>query len=380
MIFLLSKERELKFVKKKIMFFLYTLAGGGAERTVINIINNLDREKFKVVLVLGTNKHNDYTDFLPDDIDIRILNSKRLRFSLIKLIRVINQERPDLLFSTLNLNNIALLLAKSLTFRNIPTVVREANNRTQSGTVSIINKLMTFLFYNYSANKVIALSEGVKQDLINNFHIKENKIRVIYNPVEINQINCLCGEDINDFKKKDNERLIVSIGRLVEQKDYPTLLKAFSIVSTKVNARLLILGKGPLEKNLKDLCKDLRIDDKVVFLGFKKNPYKYLKISDVFVLSSKWEGFGHVIVEAMATGTPVISTNCNSGPSEIIGDNKYGILVPVGDYNTMAKKIVNLLNDKESLRKYSEQGLIRAKSYDAKNITKEYENTFLELI
>lgn len=367
-------------MKKKIIFFLYTLSGGGAERTVINIINNLDKERFDITLVLGTNDNNDYIDFLPDDIDVKALDSKKLRYSLIKLIKVINSVKPDLIFSTLNPNNLIVLLAKCLTFKKIPVVVREANNRTQAGSATFANKMITFFFYNFFANKVIALSEGVKKDLLNNFSIKENKIAVIYNPIEIQLIKKLENEIIEDVLFKDEEQIIVSVGRLVKQKDYPTLLKAIKIVTDKINIRLLILGKGPLENELKNMCKVLKIENNVEFIGFKKNPYKYLKKSDLFILSSKWEGFGHVIVEAMVTGTPVISTNCNSGPSEILENNKYGILVPVEDHIALSEKILEMLKDKKMKEKYTEMGFLRSQDFNAKSIVKQYENVFDSLL
>lgn len=367
-------------MKKKIMFFLYSLAGGGAERTVINIINNLDKDKFDILLVLGTNKNNDYKHLLSHEIRIHFLNSKKLRFSIFKLVSCINKEKPDLMFSTLNPNNIILLLAKIISFKRIPAVVREANNRTQSGSVSIVNKNATRLLYNFVSNKVIALSNGVKEDLVNNFNINEEKINVIHNPVEIENIKLLKDELVTDFHKEKNEKLIIAVGRLVHQKDYHTLIRAFAIITKKVKSRLLILGKGALELELKKEVKSLGLEDKVTFLGFKKNPYKYMKKSDVFILSSKWEGFGHVVVEAMATGTPVISTNCKSGPNEIIKDNDYGILVPVGDYELLASKAIELLRDEVTRMKYIKKGHIRAFDFNAREIVKHYENVFEETV
>src|SRR5699024_11368789 len=119
----------------------------------------------------------------------------------------------------------------------------------------------------------------------------------------------------HDFNKNKNEKILVAVGRLVEQKDFKTSIKAFNRVSKEVNVRLVILGKGPKEKELKQLAEDMGIQHKIEFLGFKQNPYKYMRLADVFILSSKWEGFGHVIVEAMSTGTPVISTNCQDRKS-----------------------------------------------------------------
>ena len=131
------------------MFFLYRLAGGGAERTTVSIINNLDRKKFDVILVLGTNKHDDYSALLKNDVRVELLNSKKLRYSIPGLIKLIKREKPDVLFSTINENNIILLLTKALIFYNKPVIVREASNRTESGNVTLFNRLCTSILYNF---------------------------------------------------------------------------------------------------------------------------------------------------------------------------------------------------------------------------------------
>lgn len=361
---------------KKLMIFMYSLQDGGAQRTIVNVINNIDKSRFEVVLVLGTSNNNIYLEDVNKNIRIVYLECKKLRFTLIKLTSTIKKEKPDVLFTTLNKNNIALLLAKTLSFENIPVIIRETNNRTQSGNVSKINKIITRLTYNYLSKKIIALSVGVKEDLMTNFKVNQEKIEVIYNPVEVNKITKQTLEKVEDVEINAGEKLLVSVGRLVEQKDYSTLLYAFNKVANSVESRLLILGRGPLEKRLKELSEELNISNKVVFLGYKRNPYKYMKMADLFVLSSKHEGFGHVIVEAMASGTSVISTDCKSGPGEIIEDNKYGVLVPVGNIDILAEKIIELLENDDLRKYYEKRGYERAKSFQANLITKEYEFIF----
>jgi glycosyltransferase involved in cell wall biosynthesis len=360
---------------RKILFYMFSFSGGGAERTVVNIINNLNRSKYKPVLVIGTNKDAPYLDDISKDVKIVNLNVSKLRYSLLPLCKCIQKEKPDVLFSTVNPNNILLSIAKLFSFRKNKLIVREANNRTQSGKVNIINKILTFLTYNFIADKIIALSSGVKDDLITNFNIKSKKIEVIHNPVEVDYIKKVSHDPIKDFDFNEKYKRIVAVGRLVEQKDYPTLLKAFKMISEK-NIQLIILGKGSLEQSLKEMCKRLGIENKVFFLGFKKNPYKYMRRSDVFVLSSKWEGFGHVIVEAMASGIPVISTDCKSGPAEIIKENKYGVLVPTENPNLLAENIKEILSNDQLKKSYSQLGEIRADSFNSTNIIKQYEGVF----
>lgn len=360
----------------KIMFFLYSFSGGGAERTVLNILNNLDKTKFNPILVLGTKKDAPYLENMSSEIKIINLETSRLRKSLLALRKCINQEKPDILFSTVNPNNIVLSIAKVFSKqRRKKMILREANNRTESGKVGILNKIITYITYNFIADEIVALSKGVKDDLVTNFKISKNKISVIYNPVEVEFIKKKSAEPIEELKHSIDVKRIITVGRLVEQKDYPTLFHAIKKLKNQ-NIQLLILGKGVLEDKLKKMCQELGVQDKVLFLGFQNNPYKYISQSDLFVLPSKWEGFGHVLVEAMASGTPVISSNCNSGPFEIIEDNKYGVLFPVGDYMTLAKKIEEMLDDDNLRDQYVIKGYTRAESFSAQKIVKEYERLF----
>lgn len=358
---------------------MYQLGGGGAEKTIMNIINTLDNNKFEIVLVLGTDKNNDYLYLVPEWIKVKHLYCSKLRYCFFRLRKTIIRENPDLIFTTMNPNNIMAVIAKYSSFKNIPIIIREANNRTESRKVSKINKVITTIIYGYS-DKIVALSKGVKDDLVYNFNIDNKKIRIIYNPVDIAYINMLKDEKVDDLDFGDSGKTIISVGRLEEQKDFFTLIKAFKLVLESIDAKLIILGKGSLEAELMKLCIDLGIEDKVTFYGFTNNPYKYVKKSDLFVLTSKWEGFGHVIVEAMAVGTPVVVTNCKSGPYEIIKDDEFGLLTEVGNQREIASSIVRLLQDGKMQLEYSEKGIQRANDFNSEKIVREYEELFTEVI
>ncbi len=361
------------------LFFLFKLNGGGAERTVVNIVNKLDENKYDVVLVLGNDKNNEYLNLISKHITVKFLNCNKLRYCLFKLRKSIIEEEPNLIFTTMNPNNLMVILSKIISLKKTPVIIREANNRTESGSVTWLNKFMTKVFYNIS-DKVVALSQGVREDLIENFEVNKDKIKVIYNPVDIGYINKVKDEGIEDIDIDPSQKLIISVGRLEEQKDFSTLIRAFSLVVKKVDSKLIILGKGSQEKQLKRLCEELDIAEKVLFLGFKENPQKYVNLSDLFVLTSKWEGFGHVIVEAMAVGTPVIVTNCKSGPNEIIKNDQYGILAEVENYQDIAMKIITLLEDDERRLYYSNKGLERACDFNSEEIVKQYEKLFTKVI
>jgi len=174
--------------------------------------------------------------------------------------------------------------------------------------------------------------------------------------------------------------IIIAVGRLTKAKDYPTFLRAFSLICKKRKAHLVILGEGEERKNLENLIHKLNLPENVAFLGFQKNPYKYMQKASVFVLSSKREGFPNVIVEAMTCGVPVISTNCQSGPNEIIKNGENGILVPVGDEKALAEAILKVLNNHSLRQKFSEQGRKKAQDFTAEKSIKEYEKLFQEVL
>jgi glycosyltransferase involved in cell wall biosynthesis len=365
--------------KTKVLFFLVSLGGGGAERTCVNIINNLDRSKFEPVLVLGTADDARYIDLLCDDVKVIVLGAPRLRYVFMKLLRCIRKEQPDLLFTTMTHNNVMLLVVKMFLPEKIPIVVREANHWLGSNQIPTLAKWVVKFAYNHLADSIIALSKGVKRDLVEKFGIRDSKITVIYNPVEVKTIQQLACEPLQ-LDDHSQGKTVLAVGRLVESKDYVTLLRAFALVTQHVRARLVVLGEGPLEQQLKQLCSKLGIEDRVWFLGFKHNPYKYMRNADLFVLTSQSEGFGHVIVEAMAVGTPVIATDCKSGPGEIIEDDKYGLLVPVGDHRALAERIISVLENEDLRNGLKLAGSKRALDFDAIRITKLYEELFLDAV
>jgi glycosyltransferase involved in cell wall biosynthesis len=182
------------------------------------------------------------------------------------------------------------------------------------------------------------------------------------------------GEPVDDIARiRGNTPVIIACGRLTYPKNYQLLLEAFARTQKQINSRLLILGQGEERTSLGELTHKLEIQDKVIFLGFQKNPFKYMAISDIFVLSSRWEGFPNVILEAMACGVPVISTRCPYGPDEVITDGINGILVPVGDKDVMADAIIRLLKDKKLREQLIMGGTKRAEDFRIEKMVAEYE-------
>lgn len=368
--------------KTKVLFFIYQMGGGGAARTLLNIINNLDRKKFTPVLVT-LNYNGTYEDQLKNDVQFIKVKSKRLSRSIFELARIIRTQKIDLIFSTIPRVNTIAILAKMLSFTNVKCVIREADNLGGSFKTNLLLRFFGFM-YKFS-DQIVSLSEGVKQNLVERYKVKEEDIEVIYNPVDILAIKERI--QLGEIDEKDrpifktNKKIIVTAGRLVPQKDHNTLLQAFAQVNAQIPSELVILGSGPLKDLLKGLSSELNISDSVHFLGFKNNPYIYFKEADLFVLSSKHEGFSHVIAEALATGTPVVSTNCKSGPEEVLNKGEFGKLCSVGNKEEMAANMQHILNLSENeLQNIKNKGLNRANDFEALSIVKQYENLFLRTL
>ncbi|MEH7086684.1 glycosyltransferase [Neobacillus drentensis] len=362
-------------MKKKILFVIPSLEGGGAERVIVNLLRNIDRTKFNVNFI-AINLQGPYVKDLPNDINIIDLKKTRARYSIFKLIKEINKIKPDSILTTLGFINILLIIIKPFLFGKPRIVIREANtvSKNFSGT-SNLKKSIYKSIYSYlypKADVIIAQSEGMKNDLINFLSLPPNKIKRIYNPIDINTIISK-SKEFNPFMHNGVQN-IVSIGRLTYQKGFDILIEAFKVVvDHNPNTKLTILGEGPLKKELLDLADNLGIINNINFEGFKENPYPYLSNSDVFVLSSRWEGFPNVLLEALACGSNIVSTNCKSGPSEIIGDNKYGLLVEEENAELLAQNIINMLKKAPQTKQNMDQSLI----YDIKNIVTQYEDILI---
>jgi len=212
----------------------------------------------------------------------------------------------------------------------------------------------------------ICVSDGVKRSYRKFFKI-ESRMYVIPDGLNLTDVNKFKNMPIprehtslfkGDFKK------IISIGRFEEQKDFPTLLKVFSKTQGKIkDLRLILIGDGRQRQMLEEMVLKLKLEKYVHFIGWQKNIYPYLAASDLFILSTKYEGFSYVILEAIATGIPVISTDAPYGPSEILGNGKYGILVPVGSVFKMSEAIISIINNKLEYKKYALKSLKRANFY-----------------
>lgn len=331
-----------KIDKNKVALFLPSLRGGGAERVMLNLASGLAKENLSVDLLLAQ-AEGEYIDQVPDNVKIIDLNSSRILKTLPKLIRYLSKENPESILSALTHANIVLILAKLISTSTTKVVISEHSNLTNGIKYSKNIKERIFpLFIKFTykfADEIVAVSNGVAEDLKRRIKIKKNDVKVIYNPILEDRVFSQAIMPLNDSISM-NRPFLLSVGRLTEAKDYATLISAFSLIAHQYDGNLLILGEGEEKEKLEQLALKSGLDNRVIFGGFSDNPYKYMKHCDLFVLSSKWEGLPTVLVEALALGANVVSTRCPSGPEEILQDGKLGILTPVGNETKMAENIL----------------------------------------
>ncbi|RTH32330.1 glycosyl transferase [Thermus scotoductus] len=331
----------------RLALFLPSLRGGGAERVMVHLARGFAERGFQVDLVLAK-AEGPYLAEVPPSVRVVDLRASRVLFSLPGLVRYLRKERPHALLSALDHANVIVCLAHRLARVPSRLVISEHNTLSASRPQNARGRLLPwFMRWTYPwADAVIAVSQGVAEDLIHLTGLPREKIQVIYNPVVTPELFAKAREPLDHpWLASGEPPVILGVGRLTEQKDFPTLIRAFALVRAQRPARLMILGEGELRPQLEALVHELGLQDDVALPGFVENPYAYMARAAVFVLSSRREGFGNVLVEAMACGTPVVSTDCPSGPREILDHGKYGRLVPVGDVKSLAESILKAMDE-----------------------------------
>ena len=315
---------------------MLTLAGGFAERGV------------GVDLVL-VKAEGEYLGMVPQGVRVVDLDSRRTLTAVPRFLRYVRRERPAAVMSTLTTSDAASLLAKLAHGSRMRVIVRQANTFTdlfflrdfKNRQVLRLVRLLLPL-----ADAIVGVSEGVASDLRGQVPRAAGKIVTIHNPVVGPGLAEQAAEAVEHRWFVDGgEPVVLAVGRLWHEKDYPTLLRAFAEVARSRSARLVILGQGPDRESLLELAKRLGIEDRFDLPGFDVNPFRYMARASAFVLSSRFEGFPNVLAQAMACGTPVVSTDCRSGPREMLEDGRWGRLVPVGDWRAMARAIEDTLDD-----------------------------------
>ncbi len=337
--------------RKRLAVFLPSIYGGGAERVTLNLAAGLAREGHAVDLVLAE-AGGPYMSWVPRSVRLVELHPWKLRAlrtvaALPALARYLREQRPDALLSALH-GNIVALWARRLSDIPLRVVISEhstfsCQNRQLPGWYSRLMLRLVRRYYPW-ADRIAAVSEGVADDLSQVAGIPRDRIQVIYNPVVTPELRIKAQDELNHpWFAADEHPVILGVGRLAPAKDFTVLIRAFARVRETHEARLLILGEGEERPELEATVRRFGLQTDVSLPGFVANPYPYMALARLFVLSSRWEGLPTVLVEALYCGARIIAMDCPSGPREILRGGKYGRLVPVGDSDSLATAIKGML-------------------------------------
>lgn len=331
---------------KKVCVIISSMESGGAEKMTMYVTNSLEKNNFNVSLILFKKK-GENLKYINDEINIIDLNSTLGIKGILKLLKVLKQEKPDIVYTSLGPLNavlsLFLFLFKKTKFiareTNIPSVINTMKKKEKNFYYIIINYLYELTYKNYDT--IICQSDDMKKDLIVNYSIPQNKIIKINNLVDINRI-----EELSNYKDKkigeyfSTDKVYgIALGRLTEQKGFDLLIEKSKSLKNS-NIVIYILGEGEQYKFLNNQIKNYGLENNVKLLGFKENPYLYLKRADFFVLPSRVEGFPNALIEALAVGLPAIVNNCKGGINEIIISEFNGEIIDFEDKNLNLEEII----------------------------------------
>jgi glycosyltransferase involved in cell wall biosynthesis len=391
----------LNYRRKHVALFLSAFRGGGAERVCLDLARAFSTLGCRVDLVV-CRREGELLSQVPREIRTVELGVSPLRqviYSLVRLPRetarallglllrtsrrkirtlpslegYLIEERPDVLLASSSIPNLLALWAVRLTGMHTRLIIKQDSSLVTNGRKGndpFRRRLPFFMSSWYpQAYEIIAVSNGIAHELYEVLGIPEERIRVIYNPVDLDRIASRAAEPLDDpWFRRGEPPVILAAGRLIPQKDYPTLLYAFSRLRRNKQLRLLILGEGKERSRLEAMIRDFGLAEDVRLPGFQPNPYPYMARAAVFVLSSTSEGLANVVIEALACGIPVVSTACPHGPAEILENGKYGRLVPVGNPEALAQAIESTLTGKID----HHNGAKRAKDFELATVAQQY--------
>ncbi len=330
---------------------------GGVEQVINNLVQGLAADSCHIDLLLIKAKSLHLKAF-PEGVNVIKLESNHSATALPELVRYLKQRRPPVLMAVrhraLKIAVIARLLSQTDTrivgqIHTTASVALTRNSRLKKA----LWELETRIFYRM-ADKMIGVSKGVADDIRQMARLPAEKVAAIYNPIITPALQQLAQEEVDHPWFNDHQLpVIISAGRLTAQKDFPTLIRAFARLQQNLPSRLLILGDGGDRSALEALTKELNLAHAIDLHGHVDNPFAWMRNADLFVLSSIWEGFGNVLAEALAVGTPVVATDCPNGPREILQSGRYGKLVPPGDPAALATAITDTLSQQRQHSDFS---------------------------
>ena len=388
-------------MKKKILFYTSGVGLGGVEKVVLEVLKEIDKSKFDIKLALQYENENLFENEIPKEVNYKYMlpqkiidkslhfrEKKKNIFYKMLYSFMLSYEKYTIKKNYLEFSKdreivIDFKSGDFLKLINLENAVDKKRICWLHGEITKLNKYekrKKFLRENLNkCDKVICICEDMKNGVIKEIPELKEKLEVIYNPFDIEKIK-IKSSDYSEIKDNEKNLLednyIIMVSRLDNvQKDFDTLIKAFKIVNQKrKDIKLYLLGEGPDREKIENMIKDEDLQEYIKLLGVKKNPYPWIKNSKLLVHSSRYEGFGLVLVEALILGKVVISSNCKVGPREILNNGEYGSLVEVGDYNAMAQEILELLQENPKKKeKYLSNIDKSIERFDKKNIIKQIE-------
>ena len=329
--------------------YIHDLSPGGVERQCLVLAQELQARGVDVVLVVHQLR-GELVPLLPPGVPVVNLHSARTLQDVWRLRRFLRDKQPDVFMANVDHNNIAAALAKTVAGSKTKLVICQHNPLTAGfhATVNWKHRLVPWFYWGLASriDHAVAVSDGLAGEIID-AGLPPAKVSTISNAVIGEDFGARASQPVRHPWLTDKDRpVFVTAGRLVEMKDHRNLLRAFARHVGQRPARLMLLGVGPMLDELRALAGSLGITEHVAFEGFVSNPLPYMREADAFVLSSRSEGFGNVLVEAMGCGTPVVSTDCPHGPADILAHGKYGILVPPRDPEALAGALDQVLEDR----------------------------------
>jgi glycosyltransferase involved in cell wall biosynthesis len=337
---------------ERIAVLLHDVAAGGAERVALKLVEGMIDAGHAVDLIL-VRATGEYMGDIPARARLIDLGKNHVFQSIPALARYLRNERPAALLSFLTHVNIAAILARLLSRQRLFLAISERNQLSvKAADARHLRDRLTYrlvpLLYPF-ADRIIAVSRGVARDVERFARLGGNKVSHIYNPIYGPALAAAAAMPVeHPWFAPGQPPVVLGAGRLHKQKGFDTLLRAFALARRERDIRLMIIGEGREREALEALARSLGVEDDVSLPGFVENPYALMSQASLFVLSSRWEGLPGVLIEALACGTTVISTDCPSGPSEILEDGRYGKLVPVDDAAALATAISEALANPQS--------------------------------
>lgn len=360
----------------KILFLIPTLTGGGAERVITTLLQHFDRKKFCLSIAVVDTRNAVFRNDIPPDVEFIDLQCFRVRYALPKIVKLIWQRRPEVVFSTLGHLNLALAALRPLLPNGVKYVARETAFVSQSLGAYRLGKLWVWAYRRFygAFDRIICQSQAMRDDLVLLFLVPSNKTTVIHNPIDIAKVRQAAANGVVAWHPRNygatGARInLVAAGRLSHEKGFDILIDALALTSNQ-DICVTLLGDGPLTTELLALACKNKVQRRICFVGYQSNPYPYIAQADAFVLSSRHEGFPNVALEALALQTPIIALPSPGGVREMI-------MGTVGCVLTADMSAKNLALALDSIKPGQRLAVDVALPYAVEDIVSQYEHALL---